>query len=63
MVKHILKGLASKEIKDELDKVYGTSAPAYTIVYNWVHELKRDRASIKGVSRSVCPLEDYPRND
>ena len=35
VIKHLyLKGLTPKEIKAELDKVHGTSAPVFVTVYN-----------------------------
>ena len=48
MIKHLfLKGLTPKEIKAELDEVYGTSAPVFATDYNWVNEFKRGRKSTK----------------
>ena len=48
VINHLyLKGLTPKEIKAELDKVHGTSAPVFATVYNWVNEFKRGRTSTK----------------
>ena len=51
-----LKGLTLIEIKAELDKVHGTSAPVYATVYNWVKEIKLGHTSTQhkhGSGRSV----------
>jgi len=46
VIKHLhMKNLMPKEIKIELDNVHSTSAPAFTTIYNWVNEFKRDRTS------------------
>ena len=52
-----LKGLTSKEIEAELDKVHGTSAPVFATVYNWVNEFKRGRTSTKDEHCSGRPVE------
>ncbi|KAG5324766.1 SETMR methyltransferase, partial [Pseudoatta argentina] len=51
-----MKGLM-KEIKVELDNVHSISTPAFTTVYNWVNEFKRDRTSTCDASRSERPIE------
>ena len=58
VIKHLyLKGLTPKEIKAELDKVYGTSVPVFATVYNWVNEFKRVRTPTKDKYRSGRPAE------
>lgn len=58
VIKHFhLKGLTPYEIKNELDSVHGTSAPALATVYNWVNEFKRGRTSISDEPRSGRPVE------
>jgi len=58
VIKHLyLKGLKPKEIKAELDKVHGTSAPVFATVYNWVSEFKRGRTSTNDEHRSGRPVE------
>ncbi|GFS79632.1 histone-lysine N-methyltransferase SETMAR [Trichonephila clavipes] len=41
-----LKGNTPTEIKDELDSVYGDSAPSFTTVKIWAAEFKRGRKSL-----------------
>ena len=58
VIKHLyLKGLTPKEIKAELDEVYGISAPVLATIYNWINEFKRGRISTKDEHRSGRPLE------
>ena len=52
-----LKGLKPKEIKAELDKVFGTSAPVFVTIYNWVNEFKSSCTSTKDEHRSGRPVE------
>lgn len=42
-----LKFLKPKEIKYELNKVHGTSAPSFATVNNRVSEFKRERVSMQ----------------
>ena len=55
MIKHLY--FTPKEIKAELDEVYGTSASVFATVYNWVNEFKRGRTSTKDGHRSGGPVE------
>ena len=58
VIKHLyLEDLIPKEIKAELDKVHGTPAPVFAIVYNWVNEFKRGRTATKDEHRSGRPVE------
>src|SRR5436190_21585100 len=50
-----LKGNMPTQIKDELDSVYGDSAPSFTTVKFWAAEFKRDRKSLGDVERSGRP--------
>ena len=43
------------QIKDELDSVYGDSAPSFTTVKFWVAEFKRNRKSLGDDERSRPP--------
>ena len=52
-----LKGKTGKEIHDELDNVYGSSAPSYAHVKFWVGEFKRGRTSLEDEARSGRPLD------
>ena len=65
LIKHLyLKYLTPKEIKVEMDEVYGTSTSVFATVYNWVNEFKRGRTSTKDEHRSGRPEEsDYRQND
>ncbi|XP_043252502.1 uncharacterized protein LOC122397414 [Colletes gigas] len=45
------------QIKAELDEVHGTSAPAFTTIYDWVNEFKRGRTSTNDERRSGRPVE------
>ena len=58
VIEHLyLKGLTPKDMKAELDKVHGTSAPVFATVYNWVNEFKRGYISTKDERRSGRPVE------
>ena len=37
-------------------EVYGTSAPVFATVYNWVNEFKRGHTSTRVEHRSGCPV-------
>ncbi|XP_014486230.1 PREDICTED: histone-lysine N-methyltransferase SETMAR-like [Dinoponera quadriceps] len=50
-----LKGETSKEIKAQLDFVYGDSAPSFTTVKVWVAQFKRGRTSVFDDERSGRP--------
>ena len=53
MIKHLyLKGLAPEEIKAELDEVYGTPAPVFVTVCNWISQFKRGLTFTKDDHRS-----------
>ena len=52
-----LRGLTPKEIKAELNKVHGTSAPVFSTVKYWATEFKRGRTSTKDENRSERPVE------
>ena len=52
-----LKGKPGKEIHGELADVYGSSAPAYSLVKFWVGEFKRGRTSLEDEARSGRPLD------
>ncbi|GFV56460.1 HTH_48 domain-containing protein [Trichonephila clavipes] len=47
-----LKGNTPMQINDELDSVYGVSAPSFTTVKFWVAEFKRGRKSFEDDERS-----------
>ena len=58
VISHLyLKDLTLKEVKAELDKVHGTSAPVFATIYNWVNEFKRGRTSTKDDHRLRRPME------
>ncbi|GFW34487.1 histone-lysine N-methyltransferase SETMAR [Trichonephila clavipes] len=50
-----LKGNTHEHIIDELDSVYGESAPLFTTVKFWAAEFKRIHKSLGDVERSECP--------
>ena len=50
-----LKGNAPTQIKDELNSVYGDSAPLFTTVKFWAAEFKRGRKSLGDDERSGRP--------
>ena len=50
-----LKGNTPTLIKDELDSVYGDSAPPFTTVTFWAAEFKRGRKSLGDDERSGRP--------
>ena len=50
-----LKGNTITQIKDELDSVYGDSAPSFTTVKFWTVEFKRGRKSLGEDERSGRP--------
>lgn len=50
-----LKGKTPTQIKDELDSVYGDSAPSFTTVKFWAAEFKRGRKSLGDDERSGRP--------
>ncbi|GFW01902.1 histone-lysine N-methyltransferase SETMAR [Trichonephila clavipes] len=50
-----LKGNMPTQIKDELDSVYGDSAPSFTTVKFWAAEFKRGRKSLEVDKRSGLP--------
>ena len=50
-----LKGNAPTQIKDELDSVYGDSAPSFNTVTFWVTEFKRGRKRLGNNERSGRP--------
>ena len=50
-----LKGNTPTQIKDELDSVYGDSAPSFTTVKFWAAEFKRGRKSLGDDESSVHP--------
>ena len=52
-----LKGLIPKEMKAELNRVHGTSAPVIASVRNWVNEFKRGRTSTNDEHRSGRSVE------
>ena len=45
LIKHYLKGEMSEEVKEKLDKYYGTSAPSNTTVKRWMEEFEFSRMS------------------
>lgn len=51
----VLKGNTPTQIKDELDAVYGDSAPSFTTVKFWAAEFKRGRTSLGDDERSGRP--------
>ncbi|GFS64397.1 HTH_48 domain-containing protein [Trichonephila clavipes] len=51
----LLKDNTPTQIKDELDSVYGNSAPSFTTVKFWAPEFKRGRKSLEDVKRSGRP--------
>ena len=54
VIKHLyIKDNTPKEIKVKLDEVYGTSAPFFKTVYNWVNEFKRGRTTTRDQPRST----------
>jgi len=54
VIKHLYsKGLTPKEIKTELDEVYGTSASVFATVYNWINEFKRGRTQKMNIVQDV----------
>src|SRR5436190_10871232 len=50
-----LKGNTPTQIKDELDSVYGDSAPSFTTVKFWAAEFKRGRKSLGDAERLGRP--------
>ncbi|GFW21898.1 histone-lysine N-methyltransferase SETMAR [Trichonephila clavipes] len=50
-----LKDNTPTQIKDELDSVYGDSAPSFTTVKFWATEFKRGRKSLGDDERSGRP--------
>ncbi|XP_039964258.1 protein GVQW3-like [Bactrocera tryoni] len=50
-----LKGNTPSQIKDELDSVYGDSAPSFTTVKFWAAEFKRGRRSLEDDERPGRP--------
>ena len=50
-----LKGNTPAQIKDELDSVYGDSAPSFTTVKFWAAEFKRGRKRSGNHERSERP--------
>ncbi|XP_049819598.1 uncharacterized protein LOC109601928 isoform X4 [Aethina tumida] len=50
-----LKGNTPSQIKDELDSVYGDSAPSFVTVKFWAAEFKRGRKSLRDGERSERP--------
>lgn len=58
VIKHFhIDGKKPKEIKEELDRVHGESAPSFKTVCFWVNEFKRGRRSTEDESRSGRPKE------
>src|SRR5436190_6983885 len=55
VIKYFLKGNTPTQIKDELDSVYGYSAPSFTTVKFWAAEFKRGRKSLGDDERSGRP--------
>ncbi|GFY15925.1 histone-lysine N-methyltransferase SETMAR [Trichonephila clavipes] len=51
-----LKGNTPTQIKDELDSVYGDSAPSFTTVKFWPAEFKRGRKSLGDDEHSGRPI-------
>ncbi|GFW47197.1 histonelysine Nmethyltransferase SETMARlike [Trichonephila clavipes] len=49
------QGNAPAQIKDELDSLYGDSAPSFTTVKFWAFEFNRGRKSLEVDERSGCP--------
>lgn len=52
-----LKGFTPKEIKEEMDSTLGDSSPSYSMVKQWVAELKMGRTSTSDERRSGRPVE------
>ncbi|XP_055916969.1 protein GVQW3-like [Eupeodes corollae] len=58
VIKYIyLKGLETKEIKEEMDSTLETSCPSYSTIKQWVSEFKKGRVSTSDESRSGRPVE------
>ncbi|GFX83134.1 histone-lysine N-methyltransferase SETMAR [Trichonephila clavipes] len=55
-----LKGNTPTQIKDELDSVYGDSAPSFTTMKFWAAEFKRGR---KSLGDNECPGRPNTAND
>src|SRR5436190_14865022 len=55
VIKYFLKGNTPTQIKDELDSVYGDSAPSIITVKFWAAEFKRGRKSLGDDERSGRP--------
>lgn len=51
----LLKGNSLKQIKDELDPVYGDFVSSFTTVTFWVAEFKRGRTSLGDDEQSGSP--------
>ncbi|GFW46496.1 HTH_48 domain-containing protein [Trichonephila clavipes] len=54
----LLKGNTPMQIKDELDSVYGDSAPSFISVKFWAAEFTRGRKSLEDDKRSGRPNTD-----
>ncbi|XP_065671876.1 protein GVQW3-like [Hydra vulgaris] len=52
VINYLLKGNTPTQIKDEMDSVYGDSAPPFTTVKFWAAEFKRGRQSLGDDERS-----------
>lgn len=50
-----MKNETPKEIKAELDEVYGIFAPSIQTVYNWINKFRRGRISTSDAERSGRP--------
>ena len=50
-----MKGNTPKQIKDELDSVYGDCAPSFTMMTFWAAEFKRRRKNLGNDERSGHP--------
>ncbi|GFT14209.1 HTH_48 domain-containing protein [Trichonephila clavipes] len=56
-----LKGNTPTQIKEEVDSVYGDSAPSFTTVKFWAAKFKRGRKSLGGVEQKENPVSQRQR--
>ena len=54
---HILKGMSTTEIHEDIMQTLGKKAPSYTTVKRWVADFKRGKEDVKDYTRSRRPID------